>query len=237
MADPVTVARPRRSCTGFHPDCMRRLGAWAPIVNEACPESDPLPPERALRLTLVCQAATAATRRAAFPDDEPAEAGALGDAAGLSARLPASPRAWTSPAQAARQTAAALGLEAVVEPALRDCDYGAWRGLDLDAVPIDALAAWRSDLSAAPHGGEPLAALCARVGAWLAGDLGAGAVAAVASAPVVRAAVLHVMDAPVGSFWRIDVAPLAMVRLHRVAGRWSLHLDPWRRRDGGMTEA
>ncbi len=196
-----------------------------------------MPSDRALRLTLVCQAASAATRRAAFPGDDPAEAAALREAAALSARLPARPRAWTSPAQAARQTAAALGLAADVEPALSDCDYGAWRGLDLSEIPLEALAAWRSDPSAAPHGGESLAVLCTRVGAWLDGDLGSGPVAAVASASVLRAAVLHAMGAPVLSFWRIDVSPLAMARLHRVAGRWALRLDPWRSGDGGMTDA
>lgn len=179
---------------------------------------------RPLRLTLVAQAATAATRRAAFPDDGAVEAGALRDVAAVAAVLPGRARAWVSPARAAGETAAALGLAAVAEAALADCDYGSWRGLTLDAVPAAALAAWLADPGAAPHGGESLAALCARVAGWLDGDLGGGPAVAVTNAAVVRAAVLHVLGAPAAAFWRIDVAPLSVTRLQRSGGRWTLRV-------------
>ena len=55
------------------------------------------------------------------------------------------------------QTAQALGLNATIEPELRDCDFGRWRGRTLqeieDAEP-DAIAAWLTDPAAVPHQGE-----------------------------------------------------------------------------------
>ena len=80
------------------------------------------------RLTLICHVATVATRAAAFPLDEPIEARGRELAAKAAAHLPRADRVWTSPALRARQTAAALGLEAIAEPALRDCDHARWAG-------------------------------------------------------------------------------------------------------------
>ena len=71
----------------------------------------------------------------------------------------------TSPARAARETAAALGFDAEVEMALSDCDYGRWRGLaskDVAEREPDEFAAWLADPAAAPHGGELVAGLIKR---------------------------------------------------------------------------
>jgi hypothetical protein len=69
------------------------------------------------------------------------------------------------------QTAEALHLVAVVEPRLRDCDYGRWSGLrfaDLQAREPDAIGAWMAEPGLAPHGGESVLDLLQRVGRWLA---------------------------------------------------------------------
>jgi Histidine phosphatase superfamily (branch 1) len=71
------------------------------------------------RLTLICDGATAATRVAAFPLDEPLEDRALSRAAVLGQALRRADRALTSPALRARQTAAALSLDAAVTPSAR----------------------------------------------------------------------------------------------------------------------
>src|SRR5882672_9795064 len=108
------------------------------------------------RLTLICHGATAATRASAFPRDEPLEDGAVAQARLLSPALRRWDRAVTSPALGARQTAEALSLNACVHPALRDCDYGHWGGrklADIQAAHPVEVAAWLSDLGAAPHGG------------------------------------------------------------------------------------
>ncbi|HTO83978.1 MAG TPA: histidine phosphatase family protein [Methylomirabilota bacterium] len=174
------------------------------------------------RLTLICHAATAATRAAAFPLDEPIEAGAPERAPGL----PQAERVWTSPALRARQTAEALGLAATPEPALRDCDFGRWAGrrlADLQAAEPAAVAAWLGDPAAAPHGGESLLDLLARVASWLearAGERGHGI--AITHPAIIRAAIVHALAAPPAAFWRIDIEPLSLTELRRSPQHWTL---------------
>jgi broad specificity phosphatase PhoE len=235
------------------------------------------------RLDLLAHAATAATRAAAFPDDQPVEPRAFAAIEALGSRLRRYDRVLAAPARAALETAEALGFDArttdvgassplagedrgggsrdreslasarpltptstigatphpgpppqggrgrqsaAVEPALRDCDYGRWRGLtpvEVEAREPEAVAMWLSDPGAAPHGGESVADLIGRVGAWLAnpGRL-EGATLAITHAAVLRAAVVCALGAPPSAYWRIDVAPLTLVRLSGRDGRWNL---------------
>ena len=109
------------------------------------------------RLVLICHASTDAVRKSIFPDDEPLDAHGLKDAAALAGHLPHVDRCWTSPELRTRQTAEAMQLNADVQPMLRECDYGHWRGRSFDEVNAqqpEAVAAWLLDPSAAPHGGE-----------------------------------------------------------------------------------
>ena len=69
----------------------------------------------------------------------------------------------SSPLRRAHDTAAAIGLPVVVDERWIELDYGPYDGLALDEVPPDIWAAWRSDSSWAPPGGESLAALGERV--------------------------------------------------------------------------
>ncbi|MGK9234832.1 histidine phosphatase family protein [Inquilinus limosus] len=176
------------------------------------------------RLTLICHAATAATRSGSFPSDEPLEARALAEAAALRSALRRADRAWTSPALRARQTAAALGLDAAEEPLLRDGDHGRWAGRRLEEVQAEepqGVAAWLADPDAAPHGGESLSDVLRRAASWLdarAGDRGRGI--AVTHAAVIRAAILHALGAPASSFWRLDIAPLSATELSHDGRRW-----------------
>lgn len=181
-----------------------------------------------MRLVLISAGATAATRAAAFPRDEPIEALARARAVALGETLGRADRALVSPALAARQTAEALALDAAVDPLLADWDHGRWAGRRLTDVEAEApheVAAWLSDPDAAPHGGESLSALCRRVAEWL-GGLGAERrVVAVTHQAVIRAAVLHVLDAPRRSFWRIDIDPLSVTELRGGGGRWRLRFS------------
>jgi broad specificity phosphatase PhoE len=178
------------------------------------------------RLDLLAHGASAATRGARFPDDDPLEASAIGALDALRGRLRPYAQVLTSPARAARETAAALGFDAEVEMALSDCDYGRWRGLaskDVAEREPDEFAAWLGDPAAAPHGGESLAVLIERIGAWLTQALaGETATLAVTHAAVIRAAIVNVLGASSSSFARIDVAPLSLTRLSGHAGRWNL---------------
>lgn len=172
----------------------------------------------------MAHASTAATSRAAFAQDEglePRGAAAAAAAGGLR-RVD---RAVCSPAAAAVETAAALGLSATADPGLADWHVGDWRGRTLDEVAVDApaaVAAWLGDPDAAPHGGETLTALVARVAEWLAGSAGEGHTVAVTHAAVVRAAVIATLGAPAAGFWRIDIAPLTATVLRGGPARWTV---------------
>ena len=178
------------------------------------------------RLDLLAHGASAATRSARFPDDEALEASAIGAIEALSGGLRPYAHVLSAPARAARETTQALGFDAEVEMGLSDCDYGRWRGLaskDVAEREPDAFAIWLGDPAAAPHGGESIAALIERVGAWLAQALARdGATLAVTHASVVRAAIVNALGAGSSAFWRIDVAPLSLARLSGHAGRWNL---------------
>ena len=179
----------------------------------------------ATHATWMTHALTAAMRGARFAGpSEPLDPAGLRHAR-LAAR--AAPGrldgAWCSPAACARETAAALGLDAAAEPALRDADPGGWAGRDAAAIAADdpaALAAWLRDPDAAPPGGESVRAVLARVGDWMDG-LGCGRFVIVTHAAVVRAAIVHALGATPDCGLRIDLAPLSRTVLSR-NGAWRM---------------
>ena len=177
-------------------------------------------------LTLIASGSTEATRRAAFPADEPLEPTSLVAARAMAATIRRVDTALTSPALCATQTADALGLAADADPALRDLDYGTWSGRSLEQVaatdPAGATA-WMTDTAARPHGGEPIDALLARVATWMAAfATSQGRTVAITHPTVIRAAVVAALGSPPQAFWRIDVAPLCRVRLRRAQNGWTL---------------
>jgi broad specificity phosphatase PhoE len=178
------------------------------------------------RLIFICHASTDAVRQSAFPADEPLDGIGKREATALAGSVPHADRIWASPELRTRQTAQALGLNAVVEPALRDCDYGRWSGQSFDDVSArepDAVAIWLRDPAAAPHDGESLLAFMQRVATWLGGQLNQRHQSIVIThAAVIRAAIVHAIAATPQSFWRIDIAPLSYTRLSGNEGRWNL---------------
>ncbi|SEJ04816.1 histidine phosphatase family protein [Paraburkholderia diazotrophica] len=180
------------------------------------------------RLLLISHPATAAQRKGAFPADEPLDARGIAEAARFrmsnDALLNAVDTALSSPAACALETARALGLDAAIAPDLADIDYGRWRGRRLSELANEkpeALAAWSRDPSAAPHGGESFDALMLRVGRWLDAFDRDGTALAITHAPVIRAALLHVLRAPSDAFSRIEIAPLSIVELQRGERGWT----------------
>jgi broad specificity phosphatase PhoE len=182
-----------------------------------------------IRLTLISNASTIALRHAAFPGDEPLDAHGAARAAAVAASIRKPDRAWVSPLLRARQTAEALGLSATVEPLLRDCDYGHWTGRAFDDIAAEdpaAIASWTSDPSFAGHGGESIDDLLARAAIWLgAMSTGDGHIVAVTHAAVIRAMIVHAIDASPSSFWKIDIAPLTLTDLRYGNGRWTLRMS------------
>jgi broad specificity phosphatase PhoE len=130
-----------------------------------------------------------------------------------------------------------------VDAGLADWNLGAWAGRSLAELASDnpdGVRAWTSDPDFAGHGGETLTEVIERVGGWLdqpsteanpsANQTPTGRpdrLIAVTHPAVIRSAVVHALQAPPHSFWRIDVAPLAVVELRGAAGRWSLYPQPF----------
>ncbi|GGV14418.1 phosphoglycerate mutase [Kitasatospora herbaricolor] len=198
--------------------------------------------ERAMtvRVTLVSAAMGSALREARFDDGGPLEPTGLRQAEQAAGTLPAGGRAYASPSPRCAATAAALGLRAEPAPALAGCAMGRWTGLTLAEVAAaegGSVAHWLADPAAAPHGGESLLDLFARVAGWLdalALDVtpggGRGPVVAVVEPDVVRAAALHALGVPGPAFWRLDVPPLSVTELTGRSGRWNVR---WGRPAGG----
>lgn len=178
------------------------------------------------RVILISPAITAALREARFDDDCPLDASGLSQARAAAGTLPAAERVRVSPTVRCRETAGALGLDAVDAPELAGLDTGRWRGATLAEVggrEPEALARWLSDPGAAPHGGESVAALCDRVADWLeAVAQTPGRTLAVVEPEAVRAAVVRALGAPETAFWRADVPPLTAVELSGRSGRWNV---------------
>src|ERR1700749_1206541 len=94
-----------------------------------------------LQITWIAHGATAATRRAAFPGDEPLEDKARAKAAGLAGTLGRADRVLVAPERRARETADALGLLGTTDEGLRDCDHGRWAGRPLAELEAEVPAA------------------------------------------------------------------------------------------------
>ncbi|MFI6599666.1 histidine phosphatase family protein [Nonomuraea sp. NPDC050536] len=169
-------------------------------------------------------------RAACFPDpDSEADPASLARAAARAGALTGASdgMAWVGPGRAAGQTAVALGFEPCVVPALGEADFGRWTGLPYAKVAEqepEALARWLSDPDAAPHGGESLGSLAARVADWLDGvrDVeGSGGGVVVCDAGVVRAAIGRALGLDPVRAGRFDVAPLSTTGL-------AVSRDGWR---------
>jgi broad specificity phosphatase PhoE len=183
------------------------------------------------RITLICHPATPQQKAAVFPADEPLDARSLEQLSAVAWKAPKSASILTAPERRTRQTAESLGVNTTDAPELRECDFGHWRGTDLESLQAKdpaGLSRWLSDITAAPHQGESFYELVIRIGRWLDTQRGAGHVIAVTHASVVRAAIIQVLQAPPHeAFHRIEVEPLTMTEIR-------LSRDHWRVRSVGV---
>ncbi len=183
-----------------------------------------------VRLALVSHAMTDAMVAERFPVDEPINAIGRRQAAAATrfefqGLAGTEVRQLAAPERRALQTARCLGLRAETEPRLADLDCGRWRGQPLWAVGPRELDEWLAEPIRAPHGGESVVDLLARVGCWLESLTGnALPTVAVTHPAVIRAAILVALEMSPESFWGVDVAPVSRVVLHCRAGRWTLRL-------------
>ncbi|MEU1185346.1 histidine phosphatase family protein [Streptomyces sp. NPDC005820] len=180
------------------------------------------------RVSFVSPAMNDSLRRARFDDGGPIDAGGAARARAAAGSLPSAVRVLVSPSVRCRETAVALGLDGIEEAELAGLDVGRWRGLTLaevGAAEPQEVGRWLADPDAAPHGGESVADLCARVGRWLrrASETD-GRTVAVVEPEIVRAVVTVVLGAPTAAFWRLDVPALSVTSVSGRDGRWNVRL-------------
>ena len=178
------------------------------------------------RITLICHATTRALRAATFGGDDGLDEIGRKKANNAAGRLGRVDHCWTSPALAARETAEALNLTATPDERLRNCDFGRWTGLRFQQLLLREprkLVRWIRDPASAPHGGESIPQVLERVAAWMR-ERGRepGHTVAITHATVIRAAIVHVIEAQLPSFWRIDVLPLSRTDFRTNGRRWVL---------------
>jgi broad specificity phosphatase PhoE len=178
------------------------------------------------RITLISHATTKALRAATFGGDDGLDDVGRAKAESLAGAIRKVDRVYTSPTLRARETAAALGLSATVDERLRDCDFGRWTGLKFNQVLLReprALLSWIKRPSGAPHGGETIPQVLDRVASWIREhSRDPGHTVAITHSAVIRAAVVHVIEAQLPAFWRIDVVPLSQTELRTNGRRWVL---------------
>ena len=178
------------------------------------------------RIIWVCHAPTRAMREGAFPaPQDDLDSPGLKKARAAADHGVRGATALTSPSAAAQQTATAMALDAAIEPALRDIDYGLWAGQSLATVHAaepERLAAWVADASRTTPGGEPFAAAMARVDTWLGMQRQTGTrVVAVTHPAIIRAAIAVVLQCPAGCVFNIDIAPLSRTTMS-FNGKWRI---------------
>ena len=139
-------------------------------------------------------------------------------------RWPGAIVASSAPERHCVETAALVGLHAVVDPQVRDWDLGTWMGRSLTEIAARSpqeLEQWSTDPDFAAHGGESLRQLGLRVVNWL--DRleveGHPRLVTVAPTAVVRAILVSVLNAPTAAFWRLDLEPLTSVHISLRPGR------------------
>jgi broad specificity phosphatase PhoE len=181
---------------------------------------------QATRLTLICHARTLAQKLARFPVDEPLEMDWQSARGSRGARFKEASRLLCAPELRTRQTAELFGKPVEIVAALRDCDFGHWRGMrisDLQKNQGELLQAWLADPRSAPHGGESVAQVGERVAGWLKTlEAVRGEVVAVTHPFIMRAALMHVLQG--SAFNLIDVEPLSTIDL-QFHGCWRLRLS------------
>ncbi|HEV7694247.1 MAG TPA: histidine phosphatase family protein [Hyphomonadaceae bacterium] len=180
----------------------------------------------ATKLIFICHATTRDLRAATFGGDAALDDVGRKQAERAAAIIGRVDQCWSSPALRCTETAAILGLTPTIDPRLRECDFGRWNGLRLQQVMLKEprkLMGWIKNPSSAPHGGETIQQVVDRVSSWMKDRIrDKGVTVAIAHASVIRAAVVHVIEAQLPSFWRIDISPLSRTELRTNGRRWVL---------------
>ncbi len=180
-----------------------------------------------MRVHLLAPAPTRAQREFRFASPEDAiEAIPAARATQLTTRLRDCDPVLCAPERRSTETAHALGLAATQTDRLRAWSAGTWTGQPLATISERepaTFAAWHTDPHTAPPGGESLTSLLARAADWTdAQTQTSGRIVVIADAAVLRAIVIHVLQAPPPTFWRLEVPPLSLSIVQHASGQWRL---------------
>lgn len=178
------------------------------------------------RLWLIRHAPVDGPRGVLHDSDAPADLSDHIGLAALRAALPAGAAARCSPARRTVETALALGLAPIHEPAFREQSFGAWTGRRHREIEAELGAEayrefWRNPATNRPPGGESFVDQIARVSAGLAA-LPAGDVILVVHSGTVRAALAVAIDAAPESALRFVIDPLSVTRIDRLDNNWRI---------------
>lgn len=155
--------------------------------------------------------------------DAPADLRDAAATAALKAKLPAAAFAVCSPARRTRETARALGLDAVENAAFREQDFGEWTGRRHDDLFAELGQAyrdfWKSPAGNRPPGGESFVDQIARARTGLA-VLPTGDAVLVVHSGTVRALLAIALDLSPDSALRFVIDPLSLTRIDRLENGW-----------------
>ncbi len=165
--------------------------------------------------------------------DAPADFGDFDALVALKARLVPGSHAVCSPSRRTVETAAALGLEAVKQPAFREQDFGLWTGRRHDdlAAEFGELYRdfWKSPAENAPPGGESFVDQIHRARVGMAA-LPAGDSVLVVHSGTIRALLAISLDLSPEVALRFVIDPLSLTRIDRLKGGWRIVEVNWHAR-------
>jgi alpha-ribazole phosphatase len=177
------------------------------------------------RLWLIRHAPVAGAPGVIHDWDAPAD---ISDAAALAVlreKLPQGAAQFASPSLRTVQTAAALGLNPVIDQRLLEQSFGDWIGRrhdDLAREPGEAYRDfWKAPAENRPPNGESFADQVVRVGDALEA-LPSGDAVVVAHSGTVRAALAIALGVAPETALRFRIDPLSLTRIDRSEGGWSV---------------
>lgn len=175
------------------------------------------------RLWLIRHAPVAGPNGVIHDSDAPADLSNRAAIDALRNALPGDPQCVASPSRRTMETAQALGLQPIAEPAFREQHFGAWTGRRHDDIArelgAEYHAFWRAPADNRPPGGESFVDQIVRVREGLAGLPDADAILVVHSGTV-RAALTIALDLTPDAALRFVIDPLSLTRIDRLAGGW-----------------
>jgi alpha-ribazole phosphatase len=178
---------------------------------------------RATQIWLVRHAPVDGPRGVIHGPDAPADTTDTAAFDALKTVLPGLAPTFCSPARRTRETASALQLAPVIEPAFREQDFGAWSGRrhhDLAAELGDAYRAfWTAPARNTPPGGESFVEQIKRTATRLE-TLPEGDVILVVHSGTVRAALAIALDIAAENALCFVIDPLSVTRIDRLAAGW-----------------